>query len=154
MSEMLGRIAEAINGAPAVWRRVNKLRTDGFVYEIGYTLGDDAAPVVTEVYADYTEAMAAQLRLQALMQARAALAVLREPTHEMIRAGSSAATNVGAWRLMIDAALREETPSRLVTEAPGPSTQPMPNGEDQRARRKQMRARREHREPSASHPAH
>jgi hypothetical protein len=145
MSEMVGRIAEAIHGAAHVWRRVNKLRADGFIYEIGYTPEHGAAPVVSEVYADYTEAMAAQLRLQALIQARAALAVLREPTHEMIRAGSSAATNVGAWRLMIDAALREEPLRRLLAEAP--NTPATAKGEDQRARRKQMRARREHWEP-------
>jgi hypothetical protein len=95
--------------------------------------------------------MAAQLRLQALIQARSALAVLREPTHEMIRAGSSAATNVGAWRLMIDAALREEPLRPLVTEA---NTQATAKGQDQRARRKQMRARREHREPLDSAETH
>jgi len=107
MSEMVGRVADAIHGVPAVWRRVNKQRPDGFIYEVGYTLDHDATAAVVEVYADYTEAMAAQLRLQAVMQAQAALAVMREPTREMMRAGSSAATNVGAWRLMIDAALRE-----------------------------------------------
>jgi hypothetical protein len=154
MSEMVGRVAEAIHGVAAVWRRVNKQRTDGFIYEVGYTLDHDATAVVAEVYADYTEAMTAQLRLQALMQARAALAVMREPTREMIQAGCSAATKLGAWRLMIDAALREEPPSRRVTEALGPSTQPTLNGGDQRAQRKQMRARREHREQPASHPAH
>src|SRR4051794_40854496 len=152
MSEMLERVAEAIQGAANVWRRVNKLRADGLIYEIGYTPDYDAARIVCEVYADYTEAMAAQLRLQALIQARAALAVLREPTQEMIRAGSSAATNVGAWRLMIDAALREEPFRRLVTEAP--NTRATGNGEDQRARRKQMRARREHREPLHFAPTH
>jgi hypothetical protein len=71
------------------------MRNDELIYEIGYD-DDDACPVVVEVYSDYTDAMSAQLRLQEAMQARAAIAAMQEPTRELIRAGCSAATNLGA----------------------------------------------------------
>jgi hypothetical protein len=142
MSEMVRRVAAAIHDVPNVWRRVNKVRNDGFIYEIGYD--HDAGAVVAEVYSDYTDAMSAQLRLQGAMHARAALAAMREPTPEMIRAGCSAATNIGAWRLMIDAALSDGMDLRQRASTQLPDCRVGPNGVEPRVHRKEMRARRQH----------
>jgi hypothetical protein len=142
MSEMVVRVAEAIRDVSNVWRRVNKMRNDEFIYEIGYD--HDAGPVVVEVYSDYTEAMSAQLRLQEAMQARAAIAVMREPTREMIRAGCSAATNLGAWRLMIEAALGDVLDLRQRAPMQSPDLRVRPNGLERRLQRKEMGARRQH----------
>jgi hypothetical protein len=116
MSEMVARVAGAIHAVTNVWRHTNNLRADGLIYEIGYTPAEGAAPVVVEGYSDYTEAVAAQIRLQAVMQARAAVAAMREPTGDMVRVGTGAATMLGSWRLMIAAALGEKA-------APGPIVQ-------------------------------
>jgi hypothetical protein len=149
MSEMVERVAEAIHDVSNVWRRVNKMRNDEFIYEIGYD--HDAGPVVVEVYSDYTEAMSAQLRLQVVMQARAALAAMREPTREMIRAGCSAATNLGAWRMMIDTALSDLVDLRQRASTRLPDLPLRPNGLEPRLHRKEMGARRQHwRSPSGA----
>jgi hypothetical protein len=138
MSEMVARVAGAIHGVANVWRRTNKLHSNGAIYEIGYTPDNGAAPVVVEAFSDYTEAMAAQIRLQAVMQARAALEAMREPTTDMVRVGTGAATMLGAWRLMIAAALGEEAASRPIVDVWRPLPDLVHDGANRISQRTEM----------------
>jgi hypothetical protein len=153
MSEMVARVAGAIHGVTNVWRHTNKLRADGLIYEIGYTPVDGAAPVVVEGYSDYTEAMAAQIRLQAVMQARAAVAVMREPTSDMVRVGTRAATMLGAWRLMIAAALGEEAAPGPIVKAQRPDLSLRDVSANESAQQEEIAAR-GYGDGSGAHSAH
>ena len=67
----------AIECAPTVWGRTNKLRTDGKIYEVGWTEEDkpisDETIHVLGAFADHNEARAFQAKQQRTIAARAAV---------------------------------------------------------------------------------
>ncbi len=87
MSEMVERVARALKTVPGVHGRTNKMRSDGLIYEIGYVPEGKQDFLVLRAMPSVDGYGDAVNELQSQLQAKAAIAAMREPTEAMIEGG-------------------------------------------------------------------